>query len=116
MQGGEQIEAAWPRDTATVLVLTPTVEELERRLRGRSTDSEAAIRRRLDAARAEVARGLASYDYVLVNDDLDAAYRRLDAIARHERALRGGPADPAASAVAARCRRGEADTGDWGAP
>ncbi len=113
VQGGEQIEAAWPRDTATVLVLTPTVAELERRLRGRSTDSEAAIRRRLDAARAEVARGLASYDYVLVNDDLDAAYGRLEAIARHERALRGGPADPAASAVAAGCRRGAVDPGDW---
>jgi guanylate kinase len=113
VQGGEQIEAAWPRDTATVLVLTPTVAELERRLRGRSTDSEAAIRRRLDAARAEVARGLASYDYVLVNDDLDAAYARLDAIARHERALRGGRAEPAAAAIAARCRRGEVDAGDW---
>ncbi len=113
VQGGEQIEAAWPRDTATVLVLTPTVAELERRLRGRSTDSEESIRRRLDAARAEVARGLASYDYVLVNDDLGAAYARLDAIVRHERASRGGPEDPAASAVAAGCRRGEVDTGDW---
>ncbi|HEX9052052.1 MAG TPA: guanylate kinase [Anaeromyxobacter sp.] len=113
VQGGEQIEAAWPRDTATVLVLTPTVAELERRLRGRSTDSESAIRRRLDAARAEVARGLASYDYVLVNDDLDAAGARLDAIARHERALRGAPADPAASAVAARSRRGAVDVADW---
>ncbi len=113
VQGGEQIEAAWPRDTATVLVLTPTVAELERRLRGRCTDSEAAIRRRLDAARAEVARGLASYDYVLVNDDLDAAHARLDAVARHERALRGGPADPAASAVAAACRRGAVEAGDW---
>src|SRR5512133_322404 len=113
VQGGEQIEAAWPHDAVTVLVLTPTVAELERRLRGRCTESEDAIRRRLDAARAEVARGLASYDYVLVNDDLHAAYARLDAIARHERALRGGPADPAASAVAAACRRGAAGTGDW---
>ena len=116
VQGGEQIEAAWPLDTVTVLVLTPTVAELERRLRGRSTDSEAAIRRRLDAARAEVARGLATYDYVVVNDDLDAAHARLHAIARHERSLRGAPADPADSAAAARCRRGEVDTGDWASP
>jgi guanylate kinase len=113
VQGGEQIEAAWPRDTATVLVLTPTVAELERRLRGRSTDSEESIRRRLDAARAEVSRGLGTYDYVVVNDDLDAACARLDAIARHERSLRGGASDPAASAAAARCRRGAADSGDW---
>ncbi|HET8541406.1 MAG TPA: guanylate kinase [Anaeromyxobacter sp.] len=116
VQGGEQIEAAWPRDTATVLVLTPTVAELERRLRGRSTDSEASIRGRLDVARAEVARGLASYDYVVVNDALDAASARLQAIVRHERALRGGPADPAASAVAAACRRPDVDTGDWATP
>ncbi len=113
VQGGDQIEAAWPRDTATVLVLTPTVAELERRLRGRSTDSEDAIRRRLDAARAEVARGLATYDYVVVNDALDAAYARLDAIVRHERALRGGRPDPAGSAAAARCRRDAVDAGDW---
>ena len=114
VQGGELIAAGWPRDTATVLVLTPTVAELERRLRGRSTDSEAAIRRRLEVARAEVTRGLATYAYVVVNDDLDAAYARLDAIARHERSLRGGPADPSASEAAARCRRGRVDTGDWG--
>ncbi len=113
VQGGEQIEAAWPRDAATVLVLTPSIAELERRLRGRSTDSEAEIRRRLDAARAEVARGLRSYDYVVVNDDLDQAYARLDAIARHERALRGGRADPEASAAAARCRRDAFEPGDW---
>jgi guanylate kinase len=113
VQGGEQIEAAWPRDAATVLVLTPTVAELERRLRGRSTDSESEIRRRLEAARAEVARGLASYDYVVVNDALDAAYARLDAIARHERALRGGAPDPAAREAAARCRRDVVDAGDW---
>jgi guanylate kinase len=113
VQGGEQIEAAWPRDTATVLVLTPTVAELERRLRGRSTDSEDAIRRRLDAARAEVARGLRSYDYVVVNDDLDHAYARLDAIARHERGLRGGAADAPASALAATCQRARVDAGDW---
>jgi guanylate kinase len=115
VQGGEQIAAGWPRDTATVLVLTPTVAELERRLRGRSTDSEDAIRRRLDAARAEVSRGLASFAYVVVNDDLDAAHARLDAIARHERSLRTGRPDPAASAAAGRCRRGRVDTGDWGA-
>ena len=113
VQGGERIAASWPRETATVLVLTPTVAELERRLRGRSTDSEDEIRRRLDAARAEVARGLATYRYVVVNDDLDGAAARLDAIARHERALRGGPAAPAATATAERCRRDAFDAGHW---
>src|SRR5574338_1335875 len=52
VQGGSQIKAAWPAETATVLVLPPDGAELERRLRGRSTDSDDAIRRRLHAARA----------------------------------------------------------------
>src|SRR5512134_2993699 len=51
VQGGSQIKAAWPREAATVFILPPTLDELERRLRGRSTDSEEVIRRRLDAAR-----------------------------------------------------------------
>ncbi len=113
VQGGEQIEAAGPRDTATVLVLTPTIAELERRLRGRSTDSEDSIRRRLDAARAEVARGLASYDYVLVNDELERAQERLDAIAEHERARRGGAVVPGAAALAEACRRGAVEVSGW---
>lgn len=116
VQGGAQIRAAWPRETAAVLVLPPSETELERRLRGRSTDSEEAIRGRLAAARAEVARGLASYDYVVVNDDLEAAAGRLAAIAAHERARRGGPEVPGAAEVASRCRRVVADRGSWPAP
>jgi guanylate kinase len=115
VQGGSQIKAAWPAETATVLILPPTAEELERRLRGRSTDSEETIRGRLDAARAEAARGLATYDYVVVNDDLGEARARLDAIARHERARRGGTADPAAAEAAERSRRGRVDVTAWAA-
>jgi guanylate kinase len=113
VQGGSQIQAAWPREAATVFVLPPSAEELERRLRGRSTDSEEVIRRRLAAARSEVARGLASYDYVVVNDDLDDALASLDAIAAHERARRGGALDAAASRRAERCRRGAVDVVAW---
>ncbi|HEY6005900.1 MAG TPA: guanylate kinase [Anaeromyxobacter sp.] len=113
VQGGASIRAAWPRETAAVFLLPPTVAELERRLRGRSTDSEDVIRRRLEAGRAEVARGLATYDYVVVNDDLSRALAQLDAITAHERAKRGGPPQPAASAVAEACRRGVADERAW---
>ena len=105
VQGGAQIKAAWPAEAATVLILPPSVAELERRLRGRSTDSEEVIRGRLAVARAEVRRALASYDYVVVNDVLEEALGRLDAIARHERALRAGRPDPAAAALVEPCRR-----------
>jgi len=115
VQGGSQIKEAWPREAATVFVLPPSVAELERRLRGRSTDSEEVIRRRLDAARAEVTRGLAAYDYVILNDDVDSALAELEAIAAHERAQRGGRPDPAASQVAGRCRRGVVDVTAWAA-
>lgn len=115
VQGGAQIKAAWPREAATVFILPPTVAELERRLRGRLTDSDDVIRRRLEAARAEVARGVATYDYVVVNDALDAALAALDAIAAHERTRRAGRDDPAAAAAAARCRRGAVDLASWAA-
>lgn len=113
VQGGSQIKAAWPREAATVLVLPPDTAELERRLRGRSTDSDDTIRRRLAGARAEVARGLAGYDYVVVNEVLEDALACLEAIARHERTARAGRADPAAARIAAACRRGAAGAGRW---
>jgi len=114
VQGGEQLRRAFPRDAVTVLVVTPDAAELERRLRVRSTDSGEAIAARLGAARAEVSRALASYDYVIVNDELDAAAARLEAVVAHERARRGGRVDPAASALAASLRRGAAALGGWG--
>ena len=113
VQGGSHIKAAWPRDTATVFVLPPTVAELERRLRGRSTDSDETIARRLAAARAEAARGLAAYDYVVVNDAIDDALAHLEAIVRHERARRAGIDDPAAAGVAQGCRRGAVALEGW---
>jgi guanylate kinase len=113
VQGGAQIQKAYPREACTVLVLPPDAAELERRLRGRHTDTEEVIRRRLDAARAEIDRGLASYDYVVVNDVLEAALGRLGAIVTHARAALGGSPDPAATAVAERCRRAVAHRGAW---
>jgi guanylate kinase len=113
VQGGARIEAAWPDETATVFILPPTWPELERRLRGRSTDSDDVIRRRLEAARAEVARGLATYDYVVLNDDLGEAAGALEAIAAHERARRAGRVEPRAEERASRWRRGAADLSGW---
>ena len=113
VQGGARIKAGWPRETATVFLVPPSVAELERRLRGRSTDSEETIRRRLSAAHEEAERGLSSYEYVIVNDTMGDALARLDAIVAHERAARGGRADERAAAIAVRCRRGVADVSAW---
>ena len=72
-------------ETVGVFVLPPNFEALEQRLRGRSKDPEDAIRRRLATARAEVA-AVSEYDYVVVNDELDACVDRLRAIVLAERA------------------------------
>jgi len=113
VQGGAQIQARWPSDAVTVLILPPTPAELERRLRGRSTDSDEAIRGRLAAARSEVAAGAARYDYVIMNERLEDALARLEAISRAERAHRGGGGDAGDAAAAASCRRSRVDLSAW---
>jgi guanylate kinase len=72
-------------ETVGVFVLPPSFEALERRLRGRSKDPEDAIRRRLATAREEV-DAVSEYDYVVVNDALEACVDRLRAIVLAERA------------------------------
>jgi guanylate kinase len=68
-----------------IFVLPPSADILEQRLRGRSKDSEEAIRRRLEVACREVGE-FAAYEYVVVNDELDSAVERLRAIVLAERA------------------------------
>lgn len=84
VQGARQVRSR-RRDTVAIFVLPPSFEVLERRLRGRSKDAEEAIQRRLRTARAEVA-AYAEYDYVVVNDELDACVERLKGIVLAERA------------------------------
>jgi guanylate kinase len=72
-------------ETSTVFVMPPSLEVLERRLRGRSKDSEEAIQRRLEVARDEV-EAFVEYDYIVLNDELTAAVDRLRAIVLAERA------------------------------
>ena len=84
VQGARQVRARCP-GTVGVFVMPPSSEVLERRLRGRSKDSEEAMQRRLRTAREEVA-AFVEYDYVVVNDELDACVDRLRAILTAERA------------------------------
>jgi guanylate kinase len=84
VQGARQVRKSGA-DTIEVFVLPPSFEILERRLRGRSLDPEPAIRRRLATAREEIG-AVGEYDYVVVNDALEACVDRLRAIVLAERA------------------------------
>ena len=84
VQGARQVRSGGMESIA-IFVLPPSAEILEQRLRGRSKDSEAAIQKRLTVACREVGE-FASYEYVVVNDELDAAVERLRAIVLAERA------------------------------
>ncbi len=84
VQGGSAIKAQYPQ-AITVFILPPSLPELETRLRGRKTDSEEVIQLRLDAARSEILRGLAEYDYLVVNHVLEDAGADLRAIIRAAR-------------------------------
>jgi guanylate kinase len=84
VQGGENVKKQYP-DAVRVLILPPSLAELERRLRARSTDDDATVRRRLDGARVEIRRAIASgYEYWVVNEDLERAFRDLEAIVHAE--------------------------------
>ena len=88
VQGGQAIKRKHP-DAVLVFVLPPSMEELERRLRDRKTDSDETIRRRMLAARSEIERGIASYDYIIVNDDFERAFQELRSVVVAERCRRG---------------------------
>jgi guanylate kinase len=84
VQGARQVRAR-TAGTVGIFVLPPSFPVLEERLRRRSKDSEAQIRRRLEVARSEV-DAVVDYEYVVINDDVDGAVLRLKAIVEAERA------------------------------
>jgi guanylate kinase len=69
-----------------IFISPPSTEELERRLRGRGTDEEQVIRKRLDNAMDEMARA-DEYTFHIINDDLETAYADLKAIIAEARGL-----------------------------
>jgi guanylate kinase len=83
VQGARQVKAHG-MDHTSIFVLPPSFEVLERRLRGRSKDTEEQMQRRLDTARAE-ASSYKDYDYVVVNDWLEPTVVRLQEIIAAER-------------------------------
>jgi guanylate kinase len=84
VQGARKVRSRGVQATA-VFVMPPSHQVLEQRLRGRSKDSEAAIQRRLEIARDEIA-AFEDYDFVVINDELTGAVDRLRGIVLSERA------------------------------
>jgi len=85
-QGARQLKAS-VEQAVYIFILPPDMAELERRLRGRNTDSEAVIRRRLENAKAEIAQS-SWYDYQVINDNIEQALGKLKTIFRQEMARR----------------------------
>ena len=86
VQGGRSLRDPFP-DGVFVFVYPPSLEALEKRLRGRATDSPAVIAERLANAPGEMSQYV-SYDYIIVNDDLERARGVMEAILVAERARR----------------------------
>ncbi len=70
-QGARQVRARMPQ-SVLIFIMPPSLAELERRLRGRATDDDAVIRRRLSEARADMEHWT-EFDHVVINDDVPAA-------------------------------------------
>lgn len=70
--GGLNIKRKYPDQTLAVFVQPPSIEEMERRLRGRKTDSEEKIKERVSKAEREL-KFAKDFDFVLINDDLETA-------------------------------------------
>jgi guanylate kinase len=83
VQGARKVRSRGIENTA-VFLMPPSFGVLEQRLRGRSKDTPEAIARRLEVARREVA-SYAEYDFVIVNDDVEAASERLRSVLIAER-------------------------------
>ncbi|MGI6735735.1 MAG: guanylate kinase [Anaerovoracaceae bacterium] len=88
-QGAEKIHRSFPGGIF-IFILPPSMAELRRRITGRGTDSAEVIERRLAEALSEI-RCARWYDYCVVNDDLEEAVRRVEAIilAEHARVDEG---------------------------
>lgn len=82
VQGAEKI-MDFRSDVVSIFITIPSMAELERRLRGRATETEEKIQARLATATRELKRAF-RYDYVVVNDEVDEAVRRINTIIEAE--------------------------------
>jgi guanylate kinase len=83
-QGAQQLSQRAGDEVVSVFLLPPSIAALEARLRSRGTDSDEVIAGRMDRARNEISHWDA-YDYVVVNDDIDACFGKVRTILHAER-------------------------------
>ncbi|RLQ87637.1 guanylate kinase [Notoacmeibacter ruber] len=86
-QGAQQMKQTVGADMVSIFILPPSIGELNARLKRRAEDSDAVIETRLKNARAEIAHWR-EYDYIVINDDLDNAFREVKSIIAAERLRR----------------------------
>lgn len=83
-QGMEQLVAHAREDVVSIFILPPSLKELEKRLRGRAQDSEAVIAGRMAKSMAEISHW-DSYDYVVVNNNIEESLEEIRTILQAER-------------------------------
>ena len=86
-QGTQQLKERVREELVSVFVLPPSHAELERRLKARAQDSQDVVSKRMAKAADEISHW-AEYDYVIINDDIDAAQAKITAILTAERQKR----------------------------
>jgi guanylate kinase len=86
-QGAQQLSEKMKHDVVRVFILPPSAAALERRLQTRAQDSAGVVRRRMEAASAEISHW-PEYDYVIVNANIDSSLAGLRAILTAERLKR----------------------------
>jgi guanylate kinase len=86
-QGAQQLYQQAGGDVVRIFIFPPSMEELERRLRARRTDSDAVIEGRMARAAGEISHW-DGYDYILVNDDVEVCFDKVRTILNAEREKR----------------------------
>ncbi len=82
VQGGMNLKSMFPEISLSFFIMPPSIRELEKRLRLRSTETEESLKKRLDKANEEIAFA-GRFDKIIINDKLDEAVRQtIDAVSQ----------------------------------
>jgi guanylate kinase len=88
VKGAMSVRTGYPQNSVLIFVMPPSMEDLKERLEFRKSETAKAILNRLKVAKQEIACK-DKYDYVVVNDRLDAAYKKLKEIILLEGSRKG---------------------------